>query len=148
MQLHRLSPGEGARKNRKRVGRGIGSGHGKTAGRGTKGQLSRSGGGKGPAFEGGQTPIQRRTPKLPGFKNPFKKEFALVNVEQLKRFEKDSIVDPETMQGQGLIKKTTTPVKVLGDGEIDRSLTVKAHAFSATAEEKIKAAGGKTEVLS
>src|SRR3990172_10383166 len=115
MRIHELKPAPGATKKGKRVGRGHGSGHGKTSGRGHKGQLSRSGGGKGPGFEGGQNPLQRRLPKLPGFKNRFKKVFSLVNVSQLERFEDGGTVDPAALLAGGLIKKTQVPVKVLGD---------------------------------
>ncbi len=147
MRLHELSPAPGAVKKKKRVGRGPGSGHGKTATRGTKGQKSRSGGGKGPGFEGGQTPIYRRLPKLPGFRNPFKKVYQLVNIDQLNIFDKGAVVDPEAMQQAGLIKKATLSVKILGRGEIENSLTVKAHEFSGSAVRKIEAAGGKVESL-
>lgn len=147
MRLHELSPAPGAAKKRKRVGRGPGSGHGKTSTRGMKGQKSRSGGGKGPGFEGGQTPIYRRLPKLPGFKNPFKKIYALVNVDQLNMFDAKTIVDPQVLQQAGIIKKSTMMVKVLGRGEIDKSLTVRANHFSGSAVSKIEAAGGKVESL-
>ena len=147
MDLHNLSPSPGAVKRRKRVGRGTSSGHGKTAGRGTKGQLSRSGGGKGPGFEGGQTPLQRRLPKLPGFRNPFKKVYELVNVDQLKAFDPGSEVGPSDLIAKGLVKKDKLPLKILGRGELDRPLTVKAHAFSSSAVEKIEAAGGRVEML-
>lgn len=147
MKLHELKPAPGARKARRRVGRGIGSGMGKTAGRGQKGQKARSGGGKGPAFEGGQTPLQRRLPKR-GFKNPFKKEFSEVKVEDLNRFEAGTTVTPEKMIEAGLLRKIARDgVKVLGNGEIDRALTVKAHGFTKSAAAKIEAAGGKTEVI-
>ena len=147
MRLHELSPAPGAVKKKKRVGRGPGSGHGKTATRGTKGQKSRSGGGKGAAFEGGQTPIYRRLPKLPGFKNRFKKVYSLVNIEQLNIFESGAIVDAASLQQAGLVRKAATPVKVLGRGEITKALTVKANQFSGTAITKIEAAGGKAESL-
>lgn len=146
MRLHELTPAS-KRKDRKRVGRGTSSGHGKTAGRGTKGQLSRSGGGKGPGFEGGQTPLQRRVPKLPGFKNPFKKVYSTVNVAALEKFDPKSTVGPEELKGARLIKKTDARVKILGNGDITRPLTVVAHAFSATAERKITQAKGKVEVI-
>ncbi|HEY3374862.1 MAG TPA: 50S ribosomal protein L15 [Candidatus Aquicultor sp.] len=145
MRLHELSPAPGAVKKKKRVGRGPGSGHGKTATRGTKGQKSRSGGGKGPGFEGGQTPIYRRLPKLPGFKNPFKKVFELVNVDQLNSFDAGSVVDAQALQQAGIIKKATMPIKVLGRGEVEKSLTVQADQFSGSAVRKIEAAGGKVE---
>lgn len=147
MRLHELSPAPGAVKKRKRVGRGPGSGHGKTATRGHKGQKARSGGGKGPGFEGGQTPIYRRLPKLPGFRNPFKKVYALVNIDQLNIFDKGAVVDAQALKEAGIIKKTTEPVKVLGRGELEKALTVKADQFSGTAVKKIEAAGGKVESL-
>jgi len=147
MRLDELSPAPGAVKKRKRVGRGPGSGHGKTATRGMKGQKARSGGGKGPGFEGGQTPIYRRLPKLPGFKNPFKKVYELVNVDQLNIFDSGSVVDAQVLQQAGLIKKANLPVKVLGRGELEKSLTVKADEFSGSAVRKIEAAGGKAESL-
>ena len=109
--------------------------------------MSRSGGGKGPGFEGGQNPLQRRLPKLPGFKNPFKKVFSLVNVSQLERFDDGATVDPAALAGAGLIKNTTIPVKILGDGELKKKLTVQAGAFTAAARQKIETAGGKIEVL-
>ena len=147
MRLHELSPAPGAAKKRKRVGRGPGSGHGKTSTRGMKGQKSRSGGGKGPGFEGGQTPIYRRLPKLPGFKNPFKKIYALVNVDQLNMFDANTVIDPQMLQQAGIIKKSTVMVKVLGRGEIDKALTVRANHFTGSAVSKIEAAGGKAESL-
>jgi large subunit ribosomal protein L15 len=147
MELHTLSPAKGSRKKVKRVGRGPGSGHGKTSGRGQKGQLSRSGGGKGSAFEGGQTPLQRRIPKLRGFKNPFKKVFNIVNLEKLNVFPAKTTIDPAQLKSKGLIKKETLPVKILGQGEIEKPLTIKAHAFSKTARQKIEKAGGKVELL-
>jgi large subunit ribosomal protein L15 len=147
MRLHELSPAPGAVKKRKRVGRGPGSGHGKTSCKGMKGQKSRSGGGKGPGFEGGQTPIYRRLPKLPGFKNPFKKVFAIVNVDQLNMFDAKAVVDPQTLQQAGLIKSAEMMVKILGRGEIEKSITVKANHFSGSALRKIEAAGGKAESL-
>ena len=147
MRLNELSPAPGAVKKRKRVGRGPGSGHGKTATRGTKGQKSRSGGGKGPGFEGGQTPIYRRLPKLPGFRNPFKKIYALVNVEQLNQFDSNAVVDASMLQQAGIIKKASVMVKVHGRGDLDKALTVKADHFSGTAVRKIEAAGGKVESL-
>lgn len=148
MQLHSLKPAAGAVKNKKRVGRGHSSGHGKTSGKGHKGQLARSGGGKGPGFEGGQTPIQRRLPKLPGFKNRFKKEFNIVNLNQLEvKFNNNETVSPTSLKERGLIKKEKLPVKVLANGSLTKKLIVKAHQFSATAQEKIKASGGEVEVL-
>lgn len=148
MQIHDLRPAPGSVRGKKRVGRGRGSGHGKTSGRGQKGQLSRSGGGKGPGFEGGQTPLQMRLPKLPGFKNRFKKVFSLVNVAALERFDDGTVIDPAALLAGGLIKKADVPVKILGDGELKKKLTVKAAAFTGTARAKIEAAGGQVEVLS
>lgn len=147
MKLHELRPAEGARKKAKRVGRGIGSGHGKTATRGHKGQLARSGGGKGPGFEGGQTPLQRRLPKR-GFKNaPFKKEYAVINIEVLNRFDAGTTVTPELLVQTGVVKELQSGLKVLGEGELTKALTVHAHRFSKAAAEKIAAAGGKVEVI-
>lgn len=150
MKLHDLRPAPGARRPPKRVGRGIGSGHGKTSTRGHKGQWARSGGAKGPGFEGGQTPLHRRLPKLRRFTNaPFKKEYAIVNVGDLARaFEPGATVTPEAMLERRLIRSIPPDgVKVLGDGELDRALAVRAHRFSARAEEKIRAAGGSVEVI-
>lgn len=146
MKLHELRPPEGSRKAPKRVGRGIGSGLGKTSGRGHKGQKARSGGGKGPAFEGGQTPLQRRLPKR-GFTNIFKKEYAIVNLRDLAALEGITEVTPEVLKEKRLIRSTRIPVKILGDGELSRPMTVKAHKFSAEAARKIEAAGGKAEVI-
>jgi large subunit ribosomal protein L15 len=128
------------------VGRGIGSGLGKTAGRGHKGQKARSGGGVRPGFEGGQMPLQRRMPKR-GFNNKFRKEIIAVNVEQLNRFEDGATVNPETLLAARVIRKTGDGVKILGNGNLEKSLTVQAQAFSKSAEEKITAAGGKAEVI-
>lgn len=147
MRTHDLGPAPGARKAPKRVGRGIGSGHGKTAGKGHKGQKARSGHGKGPRFEGGQMPLTMRLPKR-GFKNPFRKVFALVNLEALNRFKAGTVVTPELLAKEGLIRLTGDGVKVLGDGDLDRPLTVRAHRFSRSASAKIEAAGGKAEVIS
>ncbi|NLN17511.1 MAG: 50S ribosomal protein L15 [Firmicutes bacterium] len=144
MQLHELRPSP--RQQRKRVGRGIGSGLGKTAGRGHKGQGARSGGGKGPGFEGGQTPLQRRLPKR-GFKNPFRKEYAEVNVQDLNRFPAKTVVTPELLVESGLVKNMKDGIKILGMGELDRDLTVQAHKFTGGARDKIEAAGGKVEVI-
>jgi large subunit ribosomal protein L15 len=145
MDLHTLRPAKGSTKKRKRVGRGHGSGHGGTSGRGHKGQKARSGGGKGPGFEGGQNPLQRRLPKLPGFKNRFKTEYNIVNVAKLDAFDKGSVVDAEALASRGIISKRNLPVKILGNGEITKSLTVRADAASATARAKIEKAGGKVE---
>lgn len=146
MQLHDLSPAPGSRKDRKRVGRGRASGQGTTSGRGNKGQNSRAGGGKGPGFEGGQMPLQRRIPKLPGFKNRFRKEYIPVNVGRLEAaFSAGDVVDVAALVDKGLIKSIKQPVKVLGDGELTKALTVKVDKVSAGAAEKIAAAGGKVE---
>ncbi len=148
MKLHDLRPDPGSRKKRKRVGRGTGSGHGKTAGRGTKGQGARSGGGKGPYFEGGQLPLVRRLPFKRGFTNINKVYFKTVNVDQLvERFAPGAEVDPVSLALVGLIKKPTDPVVILGRGEIEYALTVKANRFSKTAKTKIEAAGGSVEEL-
>ncbi|GFN36912.1 50S ribosomal protein L15 [Tepidimicrobium xylanilyticum] len=148
MKLHELRPSAGGTKKRKRVGRGTSSGHGKTSGRGHKGQKARSGGGTRPGFEGGQMPLIRRLPKR-GFTNIFAKEYAIINVEDLNRFEENTVVTPELLIANGVVKrgKAIDGVKVLGDGEINKKLTVKAHKFSKTAAEKIEAAGGKVEVI-
>lgn len=146
MKLHELKPAEGSRKERKRVGRGIASGNGKTAGRGHKGQKARSGGGVRPGFEGGQNPLYRRLPKR-GFTNPTRKEFAIVNLDTLNRFEEGTNVTPELLIETGIVKNARDGIKVLGNGEITVKLTVSAHKFSQSAVEKIEAAGGKTEVV-
>lgn len=147
VQLHELRPNPGARKEPTRKGQGIGSGLGKTAGRGHKGQNARSGGGVRPGFEGGQMPLQRRMPKR-GFTNaPFKKEIITVNLNKLNRFEAGAVITPETLLEAGVVKKIGDGVKILGNGEIDRALVVQAHAFSKSAAEKIVAAGGKAEVI-
>lgn len=149
MKLHDLRPDQGARKKRKRVGRGISAGQGKTAGRGTKGQNARSGGGKGVYFEGGQLPLARRLPYKRGFTNIRKVYYSPVNIKQLAEFEFDAdvVVTPEVLAAIGLVKKPTDPVVVLGDGEVAQALTIKAHRFSASAKEKIEVAGGSVEVL-
>ena len=146
MRLHELQSPPGANKRIKRVGRGTGSGHGKTSTRGHKGQKSRSGGGVRPGFEGGQMPLQRRLPKR-GFTNIFKKEYSIVNVKDFNVFEEGIEVTPELLQQAGLIKNLKNEVKVLGDGDLERKVTVKAHRFSKQAEEKITAQGGKAEVI-
>jgi len=146
MKLHELKPPAGARKRRKIVGRGPGSGHGKTAGRGEKGQKARAGGGSAPWFEGGQLPLHRRVPKR-GFTNIFRKEYAIVNVEALNRFDAGAAVTPAALLAAGLIRAAKSGVKVLGDGDVTRALTVSAHKFSKTAAAKIQAAGGSVEVL-
>ena len=146
MELKDLVPAEGSTKNRKRVGRGPASGTGKTSGRGMNGQKSRSGGGKGAGFEGGQNPLARRLPKLPGFRNPNRVEYVAVNVSRLEaKFDAGETVDADTLYAKGIIKHTTDLVKVLGDGEISKSLTVKVDKVSASAKAKIEAAGGKVE---
>ena len=146
MQLNDLRPAAGSTKNRKRIGRGNSSGHGTYAGRGLNGQLSRSGGGKGAGFEGGQQPLAMRLPKLPGFKNRNRVEYAPVNVSRLQAlFEDGDVVDAETLKAKGVIKHDYIPVKVLGDGELKKSLTVRVDKVSASAQAKIEAAGGKVE---
>lgn len=146
MELKDLVPAEGSTKKRKRVGRGPASGHGKTAGRGMNGQKSRAGGGKRPGFEGGQTPLAMRLPKLGGFRNVNRVEYAPVNVARLDlNFEAGDVVDHEALVAKGIIKKADTLVKVLGDGELTKALTVKVDKVSASAVAKIEAAGGKVE---
>lgn len=146
MKLHELQYTEGARKARKRVGRGTSSGSGKTAGRGTKGQNSRSGGGKKPGFEGGQLPLFKRIPKR-GFTNFNRTEYTVVNLQQLQVFEAGATVCPKALKEAGIIKKELDGVKILGDGELNKALTIKAHKFSKSALAAIEAAGGKTEVI-
>lgn len=146
MNLHELKPATGARREKKRLGRGLGSGLGKTSGKGTKGQNSRSGGGVRPGFEGGQMPLQRRLPKR-GFSNIFAKEIATVNLGSLERFEADTEVTPELLYTARLCKRTKDGVKILGGGELTKKLTVRAQAFTQSAREKIEAAGGKAEVI-
>lgn len=146
MKLHELHPAEGSTTAAKRLGRGVGSGLGKTSGKGHKGAKARSGGGKRPGFEGGQMPLQRRVPKR-GFKNIFATKYASVNVEVLARFEDGAVVDAKALQDAGIVKKTYDGVKFLGRGEVTKKLTVKAAAFSEGAKSKIEAAGGKAEVV-
>lgn len=146
MKLHELKAVEGARHSRKRVGRGTGSGHGKTSCKGHKGQNARSGGGVRPGFEGGQTPLFKRLPKR-GFTNVNHKEYAIVNVEDLNVFENDAVITIENLQEKGLVKKVYDGVKVLGNGKLDKKLTVKAKKFSKTAEAAITSAGGSIEVI-
>ncbi len=146
MRLHDLAPEAGSRSARKRVGRGVGSGLGKTAGRGTKGQNSRSGGGVRPGYEGGQMPLQRRLPKR-GFTNIFKKEYSIVNLRDLNRFESGAVVDAAALVAAGLIKKANKPVKLLGEGDITVALQVNLNAVSESAKSKIEGAGGKVEVV-
>ncbi|HHY10071.1 MAG TPA: 50S ribosomal protein L15 [Firmicutes bacterium] len=145
MRIHELQPAKGRRHKKKRVGRGMSSGFGKTAGRGQKGQGARSTG-KGPYFEGGQTPLVRRLPKR-GFTNVFQKVYAEVKLHDLNRFAPDTVVTPQLLIEAGLIKKINDGVKVLGNGEINRSLTVQAHRFTKSAAAKIEEAGGKVEVI-
>lgn len=146
MRLEELKPAQGSNKKAKRVGRGVGSGSGKTAGKGHKGQKARSGGVKGPGFEGGQMPLQRRIPKR-GFTNIFRKEYAIVNLSDLELLAGTAEVTPETLVQSGLVKDLKSGIKVLGTGELKKKLTVRAHKFSKSALEKIQAAGGKAEVL-
>lgn len=146
MQIHDLFPAPGSRKDRKRVGRGHGSGHGGRSGKGDKGQNSRAGGGKGPGFEGGQNPLAMRLPKLPGFKNRNRVEYAIVNVSRLEGlFAAGDVVDVDALFAKGVTKSKTDPVKVLGDGEITKALTVKVDKVSGQAKAKIEAAGGTVE---
>ena len=146
MKLNELKPVNGAVTKGYRKGRGVGSGNGKNAGTGNKGQKSRSGGLKAPGFEGGQTPLYRRLPKF-GFKNGAHKEYAIVNLSQLNKFKDGAVVTPELLIESGLVKKELDGVKVLGHGELTKKLTVKANKFSKSAAEKIEAVGGKVEVL-
>ena len=146
MRIHELSPMPGSTKKRKRVGRGLGSGHGKTACRGHKGQKARSGGGVRPGFEGGQMPLQRRLPKR-GFTNIFKKKYALINIKGLSRFEPDSILDVESFRKAGLVKRLNDGIKLVGDGDISHPLVVKVDKASKNAIAKIEAAGGRVEIL-
>jgi large subunit ribosomal protein L15 len=146
MKLHELSPAKGSRKAPKRLGRGVASGSGKTAGRGTKGYNSRSGGGVRPGFEGGQMPLQRRLPKH-GFTNIFKKNIAIINIRDLAKFDKGSVVDTDALIQAGLVKGKRDGVKLLGQGEINYSLDVRVNQISQSAREKIETAGGKVEVI-
>ena len=145
MKLHELSPAEGSAKKAWRVGRGTGSGNGKTAGKGHKGQNARSGGGVRPGFEGGQIPLYRKLPKR-GFHNKFAKTYSIVNVDVFNKFEDGAVVDLATLLENKIVRKANDGLKVLGNGEITKKITVKAAVFSATAKEKIEAAGGKIEV--
>ncbi len=145
MKLHELQPAAGSTTAPKRLGRGIGSGLGKTSGKGHKGAKARSGGGKRPGFEGGQMPLYRRVPKR-GFHNPFRIEYATVNVGRLEIFEDGTVVTAETLKEAGLIKKVMDGVKILGNGELTKKLTVQADKFTDSAKEKIEALGGKAEV--
>jgi large subunit ribosomal protein L15 len=146
MKLHELKTAEGSRKDRKRLGRGIGSGQGKTAGKGTKGQNARSGGGVRLGFEGGQTPLYRRLPKR-GFTNFARKEYAIVNLDALNRFADGTEVTPELLIETGVVSNERAGIKILAKGTLEKKLTVKAHKFSSAAKEAIEAAGGNTEVI-
>jgi len=146
MRLHELRPAEGAKKSPKRIGRGTGSGWGKSAGKGQKGQNSRSGGGVRPGFEGGQMPLYRRLPKR-GFTNIFAKEYTCINVDRLNIFEDGTVVTPELLRESGMAKRVNDGIKILGNGNIEKKLTVKANKISKAAAEKIEAAGGKVEVI-
>ncbi|MBQ2719586.1 MAG: 50S ribosomal protein L15 [Clostridia bacterium] len=146
MKLHELSPAAGSAQESYRKGRGPGSGNGKTAGKGHKGQNARSGGGVRPGFEGGQLPLYRKLPKR-GFYNKFGKQFAIVNIEALNRFEDGAVIDTAALCEAGLVTRIDDGVKILGNGELTKKLTVKAAVFSNSAKEKIEAAGGKTEVI-
>ena len=146
MKLNELSPAQGSRKAPRRLGRGVGSGRGKTAGRGTKGYNSRSGGGVRPGYEGGQMPLHRRLPKR-GFANIFRKNIAVINLRDLAKFDKGSVIDEAALVAAGLVKGKKDGIKLLGHGEIKHSLEVKINQISKSAREKIEAAGGKVEVL-
>ena len=147
MKLNNIHPAEGATTTKKRVGRGIGSGNGKTAGKGHKGQNARSGGGVRPGFEGGQLPLFRRLPKR-GFSNAkFKTVYAVINLSDLEKFEKDAVVTPELLHEMGLVKNQLDGIKVLGNGTLTKKLVVKAHKFSSSAKAKIEELGGKAEVI-
>ena len=146
MEINNLKPSSGSLKSKKRVGRGDSSGHGNTAGRGTKGQRSRSGSKIGAYFEGGQMPLSRRVPKR-GFRSVFRKRYAIINVEQLNRFNDGETITPERLIEDGLIKKIMNGLKILSKGEINKKIIVKAHKFSKEAINKIESAGGKAEVI-
>lgn len=146
MKLHELEVNEGAKTKPNRVGRGVGSGNGKTCGRGQKGQGARSGGVKGRGFEGGQNPLSRRLPKF-GFNHRGQIEYAIINIEMLNRFEDGSVITPALLIEQGLVKKEYDGLKVLGNGKLTKKLTVKAHKFSKTAKDAIEQAGGSVEVI-
>jgi large subunit ribosomal protein L15 len=146
MKLNDLSPAKGAKKKKKRLGRGPGSGNGTTAGRGTKGLKARSGGRARPGYEGGQMPIHRRLPKF-GFKNIFRKKFSIINIRDLARFESGEVVDEISLVKKGLVKGSRDGIKLLGQGEINIPLTIKVHLVSKGAQQKIEAAGGKIEVI-
>lgn len=147
MRLNDLSPAPGSKHSKKRVGRGTGTGQGKTAGKGHKGQKARAGGGVRPGFEGGQTPLHRRLPQRRGFRNINRIEYAVVNIADLERFEAGTEVTPELLISSGLVKDVKDGIKILGDGELGKALTIRANKFSKSAEEKVKSAGGTVEVL-
>lgn len=147
MQQHELHPAPGSTHKKKRVGRGLGSGHGAYSGRGMKGQKARSGDNIPPRFEGGQLPIVRRLPTKRGFFNPFRTEYSVVNVSSLNRFDANTEVTPDTLIASGLVRSLKLPVKILAEGEVDRPLVVKANKFSQAARDKIVAAGGKAEQI-
>ncbi|MCP9454498.1 MAG: 50S ribosomal protein L15 [Nitrospira sp.] len=146
MKLHELRPPKGSKRRPKRIGRGPGSGHGKTATKGHKGLLARSGGGKRPGFEGGQMPLVRRLPKF-GFFNPFRTEYAIVNVKSLESFTGTEPITPQMLVDAGLVKRKALPIKILGHGEISKPVVVQAHKFSKSAAAKIQTAGGRVEVI-
>ena len=146
MKMHELSPAFGSTKEAKRIGRGHGSGNGKTAGKGHKGQKARAGHGMRPGFEGGQMPLQRRIPKR-GFNNIFAEEWIVINLSALEVFEDGATVDAAALADKGIVKKASLPIKVLANGKLTKKLTVKANAFSAAAAEKINSVGGKAEVI-
>ena len=146
MKLEELKPPEGSRRKRKRVGRGIGSGHGKTACKGAKGQKARTGGGIKAGFEGGQMPLQRRLPKR-GFRPPFKKRFVILHVKDLNRFPKDTVVEPDLLFQSGLLRKKGEAVKLLSDGDLQHPLTIRVHQASKAALQKVEAASGRVEVI-
>ncbi len=148
MKIHELKPAEGSKRRPKRIGRGLGSGHGRTSTKGHKGQKARSGGAKGPGFEGGQMPLQRRLPKR-GFSNAlFKKEYAIVNLDDINKIiDEVEVITPEILLQKGIINKLKNGLKVLGNGDIKKAITIKTHAISKTARQKIEAKGGKVEVL-
>ena len=146
MKLHNLTPAQGAKTSEKRLGRGIGSGLGKTSGKGHKGQWARSGGGVRPGFEGGTMPLTRRIPKR-GFTNIWRKEYEIVNVEALNRFEAGTVITPELLIEEGMVKQVKDGIKILGNGNLEKALTVQAQKFTKSALEKIEAAGGKAQVI-
>lgn len=147
MKLHELSPPKGAKRPRKRVGRGDGSGHGSFSGRGMKGQNSRSGGGVRPGFEGGQVPLIKGLPSMRGFTNIFRKEYSVVNLDRLAQFPANSEVTPQLLLDSGVVKNLKRPVKILGRGELDSPLVVEAHRFSSSARQKIETAGGSVREI-